>query len=271
MSHLALALRRAAARGLYRGKVDVLTENLRQNTIGLRTTVTRPGADPGQPGRGVDDRNGIELHTHLPAAVTSQLASLVQAIETHPAKPRTIAFVASGRGEGTTTCVANMATYLVNRRASVLAVDANLHWPALHTIAGVDRESGLLELMAGEIDLRHAIKPARRGLSIVTSGGMLAEGSNAVILPTAFRERILDHTKDFDYVLVDCPSVNAHEEAAMIAATCDASVLVIEGGRTLREEAHASKAILTRAHCRILGILMNKRKFYVPQFIYDRL
>jgi capsular exopolysaccharide synthesis family protein len=274
MSHLALALRRAAAtaKGLQRSEVDVLTEDLvKKSAIGLRTA--RPGDS--QQAKGPGDRGtepGVELHTHLPTAVASQLASLAQAIEQHPAKPRTIAFVGSGRNEGTSTCVANMASYLVNRRSRVLMIDANLHWPSLHKLAGVDREGGLLEMMAGEIDLRTAVKPASvRGLWILTSGGMLSEGSNALVVPAAFRERILDLTKDFDYVLVDCPAVNAHEEAAMTAATCDAVVLVIEGGKTLREEAQASKAILTRARCPILGVLMNKRRFYVPQFLYDRL
>jgi capsular exopolysaccharide synthesis family protein len=214
----------------------------------------------------------VELHTYLPPAVTSQLANLVQAIESHPAKPRSIAFVGSGRGEGTTTCVANMASYLVNRRSRVLMVDANLHHPSLHTVAGIDRDGGLLELLSGGIDLRTATKSAGPyGLSILTSGAAPDDGATALIVPSVFQDRLLSHTREFDFVLVDCPAVNAYEEAAMTAATCDAVVLVIEGGKTLREEAHASKAILMRAHCRVLGVVMNKRKFYVPKFLYDRL
>src|SRR5262249_59848065 len=136
----------------------------------------------------------------------------------------------------------------------------------------VERDNGLLELLSGEIDLRSAIKPASAyGLAVLTCGGLLDDGATALIVPSVFQDRLLSHTREFDYTLVDCPAVNAYEEAAMTAAACDAVVLVIEGGRTLREEAHASKAILTRAHCRILGIVMNKRKFYVPQFLYDPL
>src|SRR5262245_47728153 len=139
MSHLALALRRAAARGFGRGNVDVLAEDLVHYTIGLRPAVPvrEPSVDDLPSGTSPVNRSnlpdvGVELHTHLPPEVVSQLANLSRALEAHPAKPRTIAFVASGRGEGTTTCVANMATYLVNRRARVLMVDANLRWPTLH-------------------------------------------------------------------------------------------------------------------------------------------
>src|SRR5262249_32850463 len=162
MSHLALALRRAAARGLGRGRVDQLADEFVQYTIGLRPAV--PTREPSVGGSSVGKTSsspapdrpggphvGVELHTNLPAAVTSQLANLMQAIEAHPAKPRTIAFVGSGRGEGTTTCVANMASYLVNRRSRVLMVDANLHHPSLHTLAGVERDNGLLELLSAHI------------------------------------------------------------------------------------------------------------------------
>jgi capsular exopolysaccharide synthesis family protein len=282
MSHLALALRRAAAKGLGRGKVDQFADDFVQYTIGLRPAVPvrepSVGGNPaGKASPSPSDRPGpshvgVELHTYLPAGVTSQLANLVQAIEAHPAKPRSIAFVGSGRGEGTTTCVANMAAYHANRRSRVLMVDANLHHPSLHAIAGVERDAGLLELLSGEIDLRTAVKsPGPYGLSILTSGALPDDGATAVIVPSVFQDRLLSHTREFEFVLVDCPAVNAYEEAAMTAATCDAVVLVIEGGKTLREEAHASKAILMRAHCRVLGVVMNKRMFYVPTFLYDRL
>src|SRR5262245_33458010 len=126
MSHLVVALRRAAARGLGRGEVDFLAEDFVHYTVGLRPAMpVREAALDDLPSRtspvnrpGLQD-TGVELHTHLPPEVVSQLANLAQALDAHPAKPRTVAFVASGRGEGTTTCVANMATYLVNRRARV--------------------------------------------------------------------------------------------------------------------------------------------------------
>jgi Mrp family chromosome partitioning ATPase len=75
----------------------------------------------------------------------------------------------------------------------------------------------------------------------------------------------------FDMVLVDCPAINAHGDAASIASACQGVVLVIEGGQTRREAAQASKAMLTRANCSILGAFMNRRKFYIPRFLYDRL
>jgi len=209
--------------------------------------------------------------THLPATAASQLSSLVQTLELHPGKPRTVAFVASGRGEGTTTCVANFGSYLAKRKAKVLMVDANLHAAALHAIGRVAPGPGLAELITGSLDLRSAIQPTTVPNLHVLTSGQQAFGANGYLIPTTLWERVFDCTRDYDFVLVDCPAVNVYEDAALIAAICDAVILVIEGGKTVREQAQASKALLLRAQCRMLGIFLNKRKLYVPQFIYDRL
>ena len=279
MSHLDAALRRAMADGvLPRTVVELTTDVVYDPAAFLPEASPRrsPSGDSPPKTRVVersDDRPFVlELHAPLAPTAASQLANLVQTLQLHPAKPRTVAFVASGRNEGTTTCVANLGIYLATRHAKVLMVDANLQWPALHTIASVDRGPGLMEVMAGQIDLKRAIKPASvPDLFMLTSGELHTAGTNGLVLPSALRERLLNRTNDYDFVLVDCPAVNAYEDAAVMAATCDAVILVVEGGRTLREEAQASKALLTRAHCKILGVFMNKRKFYVPKFLYDRL
>ena len=223
---------------------------------------------------GRTDRNSVlalEAQTDGPPDA-ARLASLVQTLDLHPAKPRTVAFVASGHGEGTTTSLANVGAYLARHHARVLMIDANQQRPALHTIARVTRDPGLLEVMTGEIDLKTAIQPtAVQTLFVLSSGDPERVSPNRLLLPSALRERVLSRANDFDFVLVDCPAVNAHEEAAVTAATCDAVIMVVEAGRTLREQAQASKALLMRAHARILGVFMNKRKYYVPQFLYDRL
>lgn len=212
-----------------------------------------------------------ELRARFPPEVESQLASLVQAVESHPDKPRILAFVASGSGAGTTTCVSSVGTYLAGRGARVLVVDANIHRPALHTATNRDLGPGLIEVITAETDLKTAARAADvPGLFVLTAGNPQPVSVSTLLRPSLLQERLLRQTADYDYVLVDCPAVNVYDEAAIAAAACDGVVLVVEGGRS-REEAQASKARLTRANCKILGVFMNKRQFYVPKFLYDRL
>jgi capsular exopolysaccharide synthesis family protein len=213
-----------------------------------------------------------DLLSRLPSAVVSQLANLSQTLQAHPSRPRSIAFVSSGRGEGTSTCLASIAAYLASAGSRVLIVDANPHHPRLHTIAGVAQEIGMCDLMAGRTDVVAAIKPtAFANLFVVTSGEREPAAPAACIPAALLRERVLDRTANYDFVLVDCPAVNVFEDAVMTAGACDATVRVVEGGRTPRHAAQASKSLLARGRCTILGVFMNKRKFYIPQFLYERL
>jgi capsular exopolysaccharide synthesis family protein len=211
-------------------------------------------------------------HLRVPPAVASQLGSLVESLSAQPRALRTIALVGSGRREGTSTCTASLGAYLASRHARVLMVDVNPHNPALHEYAGVDIEKGLAELLDGSISITSAVKAtAIPNLFVLPSGYRSQFSTNGLVLPAALRERVLNWVLDYDYVLLDCPAVNEYHDAAAAAALCDGAILVIEGGRTQRRAAQAAKLALSRANCNVIGVFLNKRKFYIPQFLYDRL
>ena len=104
----------------------------------------------------------------------------------------------------------------------------------------------------------------------MTAGQSAAENGQAAP-PATLRERVLSQAGALDFVLVDCAAVNVYEEAAPTAAQCDAAIIVLHAGRTTRQEAQAAKRLLARSNCRMLGLFLNRRKFYIPRFIYDRL
>src|SRR5688572_18003826 len=72
----------------------------------------------------------------LPAAVVSQLGGLAELLPRRTSGARSLALVSPSRGEGTSTCVINLARALAERGLNVLVVDANVPNPALHTMLG---------------------------------------------------------------------------------------------------------------------------------------
>jgi len=48
-------------------------------------------------------------------------------------------------------------------------------------------------------------------------------------------------------------------------------VLVIESGKTRRQVALRAKKELEEAGGMLLGVILNKRKYYIPNWIYKRL
>lgn len=88
----------------------------------------------------------------------------------------------------------------------------------------------------------------------------------------AFREECMNTLKRiFDYVLVDCSPVGHDATAASLAPISDGVVLVVEAGRTRRSHIQFSEEILRSAHGKVVGYVLNKRKYLIPDWLYARL
>jgi hypothetical protein len=75
----------------------------------------------------------------------------------------------------------------------------------------------------------------------------------------------------FDYVLIDCPSLKTSTAAALIAPLVDGIALVVEAGRTRRDEIQSAQRTLELTKAPFLGFVLNKRKYPVPEWLYRRL
>ena len=51
----------------------------------------------------------------------------------------------------------------------------------------------------------------------------------------------------------------------------DGVILVVESGRTRRPTAIKAKKELEQAGAKIIGVILNRRKYYIPEWIYKRL
>lgn len=75
---------------------------------------------------------------------------------------------------------------------------------------------------------------------------------------------------EFDNVLMDSPPVNLYADACGLGKLADGVILVLESNATRREAARKAKETLEGAHVKLLGAVLNKRRFPVPDSIYGR-
>jgi len=75
----------------------------------------------------------------------------------------------------------------------------------------------------------------------------------------------------FPNILIDCRSLKVSSEAAVLAATVDGVVVVVEAGRTRRDEIKNAQRTIEMAKGNFLGIILNKRSYPVPEWLYKRL
>lgn len=76
---------------------------------------------------------------------------------------------------------------------------------------------------------------------------------------------------EFDIVLIDCDSIDRSADAALLAPAADGVVLVVEANKTRRGSVSESIKTINLADGNLLGCVMNRRRYPIPNWIYQRL
>ena len=76
---------------------------------------------------------------------------------------------------------------------------------------------------------------------------------------------------NFAYTLIDCPAIGTSLEAELLAPDVDGFVLVVEADRTRREDILRARRTIEMANGKLMALVLNKRRYLVPKWIYRAL
>jgi receptor protein-tyrosine kinase len=85
------------------------------------------------------------------------------------------------------------------------------------------------------------------------------------------RARFAELRKEFDFVIVDAPPMTRYADAIALGKLCDGVVVVLEAGSTRRKAARSAVQTLGSSRVQVLGAVLNKRTFPIPESIYNRI
>ncbi|HEY3738975.1 MAG TPA: hypothetical protein VGL53_03980 [Bryobacteraceae bacterium] len=103
---------------------------------------------------------------------------------------------------------------------------------------------------------------------------------------TAVSDQTLENMPDFalegvcvssggshcDFILIDCPALDCSSQALRSASIADGIFLVVEAGVTRTEQIEAAVRLLDAPPARRLqGIILNRRTYPIPKFLYQLL
>jgi capsular exopolysaccharide synthesis family protein len=184
---------------------------------------------------------------------------------------KVIAVCKANAGEGSSRVACHLAIAFTNDpRARIVLVDSDLRHPGLHALLQVSQENGLYEtLIEGPATTKDRIKKTGLpNLSVITSGSP----PDAYSVPPTLSADIFQVLKEqFSVVIVDTPPVLADVSAVGVAAQCDGAILVLQAEQTRWEVAREAQARLQRAGVNLLGVVLNRRRYPIPEFLYKRL
>jgi capsular exopolysaccharide synthesis family protein len=172
--------------------------------------------------------------------------------------------------EGKTVSSVSMATALSNKAGvKVVLVDANLQMPTLHNVFGINSSPGLSDMILSDAELEKSIYPTEyENLSVIPFGTEPKEKKLAIFETDKFKNIILCLKEQFDYVLVDGPAVFASPAITLMAKHFDGILFVIECEKTRWEVLQEATKKLKSVGGNIFGVVMNKRKYYIPRWFY---
>jgi protein-tyrosine kinase len=188
--------------------------------------------------------------------------------------PKVVLFSGVDPGDGCTTVCVRVAETLASEvgvSGSFCVVDANLRDPSLHNHFGVENRSGLVEALGQPGPVRNFAQQLNGGRLWVMTAGSGTSNIHALLGSEAMRQRIAELRAEFDSVLIDSPPVNLYADACGLGKLADGAILVLQSNATRREAARKAKETLEGAHVRLLGAVLNKRRFPVPDVIYGRM
>jgi protein-tyrosine kinase len=211
---------------------------------------------------------------HLEGIPAEEVGKLVQRLFllAGSGQNRMVVFTSAEPASGCSWICHNASEILASQASgSVCIVDANLGAPGLHQRFGVKNHFGLTDSLQQTGPIRNfASAVDGTNLWLLSSGKEVAHWQN-LLCSDRGRQRLHELQQEFDYVLIDAPSLSQSNAAIMLGSATNGAVLVLKANSSRREVARKAMDDLKAANVNFLGAVLNQRTFPIPEPIYKRL
>ena len=233
----------------------------------------RPGGGPAPPPS--PKPHGPARRRKLNELIDDEVMKLVQRVFILPGAaqaPGAVAFAGIDHAAGCSWVCAHASEVLAEQVAgTVCIVDANLRTPSLHEHFRFSNGAGFTEAMKSTTPIHEYARRASGSHLWLITAGAVGKEPNGALNPARLQTRIAELRQAFDYVLLDTPAIHMYGDAVLLAQLTDGIILVVGSNTTRREPARMAKETIEAAKVPILGAVLNKRTFPMPEAIYRKL
>lgn len=209
---------------------------------------------------------------------------------------KTIYVTSCSRSEGKTTSAVHLAYALsTGGNRNVLLIDGNSHWPKIHELFDTHAAPGFTDLLLSNGGGRSSAEDSPEGRTAPGPPGVPEHESDDLFRPTVYRgltvmtngteppgdadilienrlsAKLADLRDRYDFIIVDGQAVVESSYATVLANRFDGVILVIECEKTKWEIVQMAVDKIHKIGGTVLGVILNKRKYYIPRFLYGRI
>lgn len=184
---------------------------------------------------------------------------------------KTIFITSCYPSEGKTVSAVSMAYSLATiSNSRVLLIDGNLHAPKIHELFHINQTPGLADLLLANTEANGLIRKTEYdSLSVMPCGTDLFNKLDA-FETEMLKEKLAALSQVYNFIIVDGSSVLGSSETTMIANKFDGVVFVVECEKTKWEVLQQAKDRIVGVGGNVLGVILNRRKYYIPQKLYAK-
>jgi capsular exopolysaccharide synthesis family protein len=186
--------------------------------------------------------------------------------------PGTIMMVTSAQhGEGVSTITRRLAMGYSHRPGDTLLVDCNLRNNPEPPTDQQPFYPGLCEIIRDQESVTSCIN-TDSGDSVhrIRSGGG-SKHPAALFVSENFINFLYDLRYRYARVLIDAPPVIPYPDASLIGSSVDCILMVIRAEKTYDRVIDQALRKLERSGGSILGAVLNRRRYHIPEWLYHRL
>ena len=173
----------------------------------------------------------------------------------------TVMITSCHENEGKTIITLQLAKSLSELNKRVLVIDADMRKSVMAgRNTSAKHPAGLSEVLTGLVTAEESLyRTQYENLSIMFAGQY--PPNPVELLGGPYFERLLEEMKEvYDYILIDVPPLGSVIDAAVVAAKCDGTILVISDNQVRRRQAIEVVDQLKKSGSKILGVVRNNIK-----------
>ncbi|WP_302660107.1 CpsD/CapB family tyrosine-protein kinase [uncultured Clostridium sp.] len=169
---------------------------------------------------------------------------------------RAIVVTSSVPGEGKSTTSGNLALSLAQSGNKVLLVDCDMRKPSIHKKFKISNMSGTAELLLRKESFEDVANFYNENLTIITAG-KIPPNPSEMLSSRAMTAFIKEMKKEFKYIILDTPPLQAVTDAQVLSTKADGVLIVVRAGSTKREMVLNSVDLIKKVHGKIIGTVLN--------------
>lgn len=174
---------------------------------------------------------------------------------------KTLGITSPGHGEGKTLTAINLSISLaLEPHHTVLLVDADLRHPSIHSYLGIDVDHGLHEHLLDGMPIEQIMVHPQIQRLVLLPGSRSMNSSSEMLSSPDMLDLVQQLKRRYPtrLVIFDLPPVLASDDVLAFAPYLDAMLLVVEEGKTEKEELARAAELLQTTNQNLIGTVLNK-------------